>query len=59
MQSENLPKPLALGDILSKAWTIFSENFRLIALIIFATYVPMNIMAEYSAHVGKEGPAYL
>lgn len=56
MQSENLPKPLALGDILSKAWTIFSENFRLIALIILMVYVPLNGGMEYYlyTHASKE-----
>lgn len=44
MEQEIYQKEYSIEKILSEAWKIFKENFRLISIIVLLIYVPMNII---------------
>lgn len=44
MEQETYQKEYSIGKILSEAWKIFKENFRLIAVIVLLVYIPLNII---------------
>lgn len=47
MEAANRHIELSLGDIIDKSWTIFTGNFKIIALVTLMVYIPLNAAMAY------------